>query len=223
MRTYSIVAFYQEEKSEVAVHAEAISAYYHLQLRYEKIPRTEVSLLALLTPDTVLCILERTTFSFRKLMRYVYALNKPVIVVHRNDSPQVYHQLKVPVGYLQENKEKVVWANFFQHNNPACTLELVIPKEKDSDIALMVNNNVAFIENIFRKSGADYKKTFVEGSFEKNLKKIFHDSDDCVILLMRPFRIFSFHLPCNIRIFRKYAHTPTMIIPRDDALYIPCH
>ena len=223
MNTYSIVAFYQENEAEVAAHAEAISHYYQLQLRYEKVPETETCLAALLTSDTVLCILDRTTFTFRKLMKYVYALNKPVIVVHRNDSSDVYNNLKVPVGYLQENKEKVVWANFFQHNNPDCRLELVIPKEKDEDIAFMVKNNLAFIENIFLKSGAKYEKTFVEGSFEKNLKKIFRDSQDCVILLMRPFRIFSFFLPYNIRIFRKYAHTPTMIIPRDDSLYIPCH
>lgn len=223
MSDYGIVAFYRENETEVSKHAEAISQMYHLQLRYEKVPGVPESVAALLGPDTVLCILDRTAFRFRRLMKYVYALNKPVIVVHPNDSAEVYNRLKVPVGYLQENKEKVVWANFFQHNNPDSKIDLIIPKEKDEDIAFMVKNNVVFIEQILQKSKASYTKSFGEGSFEKNLKELFRQSDDCVLFIMRPFRVFSFYLPFNIRLFRKYAHTPTMIIPRDDALYIPCH
>lgn len=220
---YEIVAFYKEEISEVSVHAESLSKMYKLQLRYEKVPREPIAISALLGQQTVLCVLDRTLFKFGKLMKYVYALNKPVIVVHRNDSSEVYNHLKVPVGYLQENKEKVVWANFFQRNNAESKIELVIPKEKDEDIAFMVKNNVGFIEQIFHNSKARYEKSYVEGSFEKNLKKIFQESSDCVIFIMRPFRVLSFYFPYNIRLFRKYAHTPTMIIPRDDALYIPCH
>lgn len=223
MSNYGIIAFYKESESEISVHAEAISKMYHLQLRYEKVPALPESISALLGQNTVLCILDRTVFGFRKLLKYIYALSKPVIVVHRNDSPQVYNRLKVPVGYLQENKEKVVWANFFQHNNPGSSVELVIPKENDEDIAFMVKNNVEFIENIFSKSNASYDKTYAEGSFEKNLKKIFKESDDCVVFIMRPFRVFSIFIPYNLRLFRKYAHTPTIIIPRDDSLYIPCH
>lgn len=223
MSDYGIVAFYKENEAEVSVHAEAISAMYHLQLRYEKVPQLPASISALLGQNTVLCILDRTAFHFMKLMKYVYALNKPVIIVHRNDSPEVYNKLKVPVGYLQENKEKVVWANFFQRNNPNSKVKLVIPQEKDEDIAFMVKNNVDFIENIFQKSDACYDKSFVQGSYEKNLKIIFQESDNCVIFIMRPFRIFAFYIPFNLRLFRKYAHTPTMIIPRDDSLYIPCH
>lgn len=223
MSTYEIVAFYRENESEVAAHAVAISEMYHLALRYEKAPEIEASINTLLNQNTVLCIMDRAVFKFRKLMKYVYAINKPIIIVHPKDSAEVYNKLKIPVGYLQENKEKVVWANFFQHYNENSSLELIVPKEKDEDIAFMVKNNVEFIENIFNKSGARYTKTLVEGSFEKNLKKVFVDSDDCIILILRPFRVFSFYIPYNIRLFRKYAHTPTLIIPRDDSLYIPCH
>lgn len=223
MSNYEIVAFYKDSESEVATHAVAISEMYHLALRYEKAPDVEVSVNTLLSQNTVLCIFDRAVFSFNKLMKYVYAINKPVIIVHSNDSAEVYNKLKVPVGYLQENKEKVVWANFFQRNNENSQVELVVPKERDEDIAFMVKNNVDFIENIFQKSEARYTKNFVEGSFEKNLKKIFIESDDCIIFIMRPFRVFSFFIPYNIRLFRKYAHTPTLIIPRDDSLYVPCH
>lgn len=223
MSDYGIIAFYKESESEISVHAEAISKMYHLQLRYEKVPALPESISALLGQNTVLCILERTVFGFRKLLKYIYALSKPVIVVHRNDSPQVYNRLKVPVGYLQENKEKVVWANFFQHRNARSTVEMVIPKEKDEDIAFMVKSNEDFIENVFKNSGAHYTKTYVNYSFEKSLKNIFVASSDCIIFLMRPFRVFSLYIPLNLRIFRKYAHTPALIIPRDDALYVPCH
>lgn len=223
MSDYEIIAFYKEDKEEVSLHAEAIREMYHLKLRYEKIPDLETSIGALLSKETVLCILGRTTFRFRKLLRYVYALTKPIIIVHPNDSPEVYNRLKVPVGYLQENKEKVVWANFFQRNNENSKVELIIPKEKDEDIAFMVKNNVDFIENIFKKSEAHYTKIYQEGSFEKNLKDVFVSSNDCVVFIMRPFRVFSFYIPYNLKLFRKYAHTPTLIIPRDDSLYIPCH
>lgn len=223
MSDYGIVAFYKENEAEISKHAEAISRMYHLQLRYEKVPQLPSLITALLGQNTVLCILDRTIFKFGKLMKYIYALNKPVIIVHPNDSSEVYNRLKVPVGYLQENKEKVVWANFFQRNNPESKIELLVPKEKDEDIAFMVKNNLEFIENIFQKSNAHYEKKIADGSFEKNLKRIFQESDDCVIFIMRPFRVLSFYIPYNIRLFRKYAHTPTLIIPRDDKLYIPCH
>lgn len=223
MSNYEIIAFYKENQSEVEKHATALSTMYNLVLRYEKTPEIPDSINSLLSPNTVLCIFDRAVYGFRKLMKYVYKINKPVIIVHPNDSPDVYNNLKVPVGYLQENKEKVVWANFFQHHNPNSRIELVVPKEKDEDIAFMVKNNVDFIENIFEKSAARYTKTYVDGSFEKNLKKIFIESDDCIIFIMRPFRIFSFFIPFNIRLFRKYAHTPTLIIARDESLYVPCH
>lgn len=223
MDSYEIVAFYKDSEQEVSAHAVEISTLYNLGLRYEKVPRTEDSIKALLAQNTVLCLFNRSVFKFGKLMKYIYALNKPVIVIHLNDSLSVYNNLKVPVGYLQENKEKVVWANFFQRSNPNAKIELVIPKEKDEDIAFMVKNNVDFIENIFVKSNATYVKTFVDGSFEKTLKSLFKNSEDCVIFVMRPFRVFSFYIPSNLRLFRKYSHTPTLIIPRDDELYIPCH
>lgn len=223
MGNYGIVAFYRENESEIAAPAEALMQIYHLHLRYEKVPQFPEAMASLVGEDTVLCIFERTVFKFRKLMRYVYALNKPCMVVHRKDMPEVYHHLKVPVGYSQENKEKVVWANFLQRNNPASRIELVVPGEKDEHIAFMVENNLAFIENILQKSEARYVKTFQEGSFEKNLKRNFQQSDDCVILIMRPFRIFSFYFPYVLRLFRKYAHTPVLLIPRDDSLYVPCH
>lgn len=223
MSNYEIVAFYKDSQAEVSAHAAVLSALYGLDLRYEKTPEAESSVATLLGQNTVLCVFKREVFGFRKLMKYIYALNKPVIVVHSNDSQEVYNNLKIPIGYLQENKEKVVWANFFQRNNPQAVVEMVIPKEKDENIAFMVKNNVDFIENIFQNSGANYSKVFLEGSFEKNLKKVFVESDNCIIFIMRPFRIFSWFIPYNIRLFRKYSHTPTLIIPRDDELYVPCH
>ena len=120
MANYEIVALYKEHESEVSAHAVAISEMYHLTLRFEKVPEMETAINSLLNQNTVLCVIHRSVFKFRKLLKYVYAITKPVIVVHPNDSPEVYNRLKVPVGYLQENKEKVVWANFFQRNIRKC-------------------------------------------------------------------------------------------------------
>ena len=81
MSNYHIVAFYRESETEVSKHAEVISRLFHLQLRYETVPRLPETIAALVGTDTVLCLLDRTAFRFRRLMKYVYALNRPVIVV----------------------------------------------------------------------------------------------------------------------------------------------
>ncbi len=223
MLNYEIVAFYKDSESEVSAHAERISTLYNLRLRYEQVSESEVALDILLSPATVMCVFNRVTYKFRKMMNYVYQLNKPVIIVHENDYLEGYSNLKVPVGYALENKEKVVWVNFFQRNNPKIRVELIVPREKDEDIAFMVENNVAFIEEVFHKSSVNYIRTFVQGSFEKCLKHIFQTRDNSIIFIMRPFRVFSFYYPYSIRMFRKYAHTPVLIIPRNEKLYIPCH
>ncbi|MDE6451542.1 MAG: hypothetical protein K2L23_04500 [Odoribacter sp.] len=196
---------------------------YFLQLRYEKVPSVPETITALVGADTVFCIFGRTVFAFRRLMKYVYALKQPVVIVHPDDSTAVYNRLKVPVGYAQENKEKVVWVNFFQRHHPESKIELIIPQEKDENIASMVRNNTAFIEQVLQKSKAFYTKSSVEESFEKNLRSLFRENRDSLLFIMRPFRIFSFYLPFHIRLFRKYAHAPVLFIPRNDALYIPCH
>lgn len=223
MARYEIIAFYKKDKAEVVAHAAKISASYGWDLRYEKAPEMPESLITMFTEDTVACVFSRDSFGFFKLLKYIYQLKKPVFIVRERFSTESYDLLKVPVGYLQENKEKVVWANFFQRSNPSARIELVIPEEKDEDIAGMVENNVAFIENIFDNSDAKYTKTYLKGSFEKILKVTFKKEERSVIFLMRPFRIFAIYRPLNLRLFNRYAHTVVLIIPRDDELYVPCH
>lgn len=223
MTDYEIVAFYKKNKEEVELHADRVGVLFGLTVRYEQLPREEVAIETLFTEKSVLCIFNREVMKFRKLLKYVYHVPKPALIIRREYLPEACNHLKVPVGYLQENKEKVVWANFFQRRNAEAQVELIVPQEKDEDIAAMVNNNLCFIENIFENSGAKYTKTFLKGSFEYVLKTTFKVQENSVIFLMRPFRVFSFYIPLNLRYFRRYAHTQTLIIPRDDKLYIPCH
>ena len=223
MSEYHIVAFYKEDKAEVARHAEAVSRMYRLPLRYEKIPGLPSAISLLAGADAVFCILNRTIFGFGRLMKYAYALKQPVILVHPSDALEGFRHLKVPVGYLQENKEKVVWVNFLQRHHPDSTIELVVSQEKDEGIAEMVQNNVAFIEQVLQNSKASYTKRLLTGSLEKNMKDLLRESDGSLLLVMRPFRIFSFYLPFPLRLFRKHAQAPMMLIPRNDSLYVPCH
>ncbi|MDE5610737.1 MAG: hypothetical protein K2I90_01815 [Odoribacter sp.] len=223
MSDYHIVAFYKEDKAEISSHAEAISRMYGLPLRYEKLPSLPSAISLLVGADTVFCILNCTIFGFRRLMRYAYALEQPVVLVHPSDSLEVFRYLKVLVGYLQENKEKVVWANFLQRHHPDSPIELIVSQEKDENIATMVQNNVTFIEQVLQMSKVSYTKRLLTGSLEKNLKDLFGRSDSGLLLVMRPSRIFSFYLPFPLRLFRKYARTPMMLIPKNDSLYVPCH
>jgi len=223
MPAYGVVAFYRENRSEIVAVAEIVCKIYRLQLSVEKLPETTDMLPALLPEETVLCILNAEGWHTLKLLKYIYALPRPVLLVRPDQAPETYCRLKVPVGYLPENKEKVMWVNFFQHNHPESETELIVPREKDEGIAAQVRTNVGFIERIFRQSGARYVETSRPGSFEKNLEEVFRESNDCIVFIMRPFRIFSCYVPRTLRLFRKYAHTATLIIPRDDSLYIPCH
>lgn len=223
MANYEIVAFYSNSEAELQIHAVKMGTLFGFDVRYEKIPTSELAVSTLLTEQSVVTMFSRDVLKWRKLLKYVYVINRPVILVGKDDDPEAFNHLNVPVGYLPENKEKAVWANFFQHCNRQADIELTVPREKDDNIAQMVADNFFFIEQVLEKSAAKFKKTFTKDSFEQNLKNIFQTSTQSVVLVLLPFRLFSFYIPLNLRIVRKYSHTPTMLISRDDKLYLPCH
>lgn len=103
---YEIVAFYKQEIEEIRECAENIGRLYGWRYRCEKIPGSGKLLSACMGEDSVLCLLKRKSYSFYRLMKYVYALNKPVLVLQDHFSADTFQQLKIPVGYLKENKEK---------------------------------------------------------------------------------------------------------------------
>ena len=203
--------------------AENIGRLYGWRYRCEKIPGSGKLLSACMGEDSVLCLLKRKSYSFYRLMKYVYALNKPVLVLQDHFSADTFQQLKIPVGYLKENKEKGIWANFLQRHHPGCRIEIIVPREKDEHIAAMVRNNLAFMERILKHSEARYEVVNEEKSFEKSLIKVLQDLSPGITLMMRPFRLFPFYYPYTVRLYRKHARSEVLIIPRDDSLYIPCH
>ena len=193
---YEIVAFYKQEIEEIRECAENIGRLYGWRYRCEKIPGSGKLLSACMGEDSVLCLLKRKSYSFYRLMKYVYALNKPVLVLQDHFSADTFQQLKIPVGYLKEN---------------------------DEHIAAMVRNNLAFMERILKHSEARYEVVNEEKSFEKSLIKVLQDLSPGITLMMRPFRLFPFYYPYTVRLYRKHARSEVLIIPRDDSLYIPCH
>ena len=192
---YEIVAFYKQEIEEIRECAENIGRLYGWRYRCEKIPGSGKLLSACMGEDSVLCLLKRKSYSFYRLMKYVYALNKPVLVLQDHFSADTFQQLKIPVGYLKENKEKGIWANFLQRHHPGCRIEIIVPREKDEHIAAMVRNNLAFMERILKHSEARYEVVNEEKSFEKSLIKVLQDLSPGITLMMRPFRLFSFTIP----------------------------
>jgi len=204
MMKYEIVAFYKQEIEEIRECAENIGRLYGWRYRCEKIPGSGKLLSACMGEDSVLCLLKRKSYSFYRLMKYVYALNKPVLVLQDHFSADTFQQLKIPVGYLKENKEKGIWANFLQRPHPGCRIEIMM-------------------ERILKHSEAPYEVGNEEKSFEKSLIKVLQDLSPGITLMMRPFRLFSFYYPYTVRLYRKHARSEVLIIPRDDSLYIPCH
>ncbi len=223
MVNYEVIAFFLHEQQEIANHAETLGKKFSFSVRYEQLPRIETSITSLLNEKTILCLFSRDILKFSKLLKYIYVIKKPALLTSFSYSTEAFDSLQIPVGYLQENKEKVMWANFFRRRNPEAAIELLLPKENDANISAMVKGNTAFMENIFLKSGATYKKTQSPANFEKTLKLTFKTQEKSLVFLMRPFRIFSLYIPYTLRIYKRWGHTPILIIPRDDKLYIPCH
>lgn len=219
---YELVAFYREIPAEAAAAVQVAEAY-RLQLRYEKVPETPAVVRTLLHENTVLCFWPRPAWPFRRLLKYVYALDRPVWIAAGEKEGEAARHLKVPVGYLPENKEKAMWINFFCRARSACRVELVVPQEKDRGIADQVADNLEFVERVFEKAGTAYTRTYTGTGFEKSVAAVFQQTGDAVVVLMRPFRLFSFQLPLIFRLFRKYGGTSALVIPRDENLYVPCH
>lgn len=220
---YEVIAFYRETEGEVRIQAERFAGLYGFHVRYEKYPSVASHVSVLVREETVVCLFERGRMNFLKLLKYVYGVKRPSLIYSAEETGEVYNCLRLPVGYLTENKEKAAWANFFLHNNRQARVELWAPKESDERIAGMVKDNLTFIEKVFTDSGVVYKTGTADVSFEKLLKSLFQPSGEAMIFLMLPFRVFSFFVPYDLRLCKRYARTPVLLIPRDETLYIPCH
>lgn len=223
MSVYEIIAFYNESQEEVSEHAERFAMLYGFEVRYEKYPPKEIEIPDFVGEDTVVCLFNRDHLKLRKCFRYAYLVRRPVLLFGDGNSPEAYNALRLPVGYDLENKEKAVWANFFSRRNARLDLELLMPREKDVQIAEMVDNNVYFTEKILTASGAVYKKRESELSYEKLLKFVLCEQENSLILMRLPVQVFPVFTPYKLRIYRRYAHTPVLFIPRDERLYVPCH
>ena len=105
---YEIVAFYKQEIEEIRECAENIGRLYGWRYRCEKIPGSGKLLSACMGEDSVLCLLKRKSYSFYRLMKYVYALNKPVLVLQdRNNLAFMERILKhSEARYEVVNEEK---------------------------------------------------------------------------------------------------------------------
>ncbi len=223
MAAYELIAFYRETEEETAACARLWADFFRLDIRYEKLPEVGSSIGALVLEHTVLCLINRDCLSFRRALKYLYRLSKPVLLCGSVCNPQSLLQFTVPVDYAQENREKAVWINFFQRRYPQVDVTLVAPSEKDPWIAQRVEGNVQFIERVLEKSGGKFRRLSFAGTFKRLLTGLFRDPQDATVFLMRPFRLCSWVIPWSLRICGRHPYTPTVIIPRDESLYIPCH
>lgn len=223
MTDYSLVAFYQKEPSEVKATALAVSRIFRLSMRLLPLPYRVKEMQTVLTENTVLGVICMKEHQLLKCLKYVYALPCPVLIVPEKVDCTDCADLKIPVGYERETRECAVWANFLYHRNPGLNLELIVPKEWDSGIAAQVDDNLSFMKNIFIKSQIPYRETFMPYSFEKSLGLIGQKAQKEIILMMRPFRLFSYYIPNLFRLIFRGDRAAVLVIPRDESLYLPCH
>ncbi|GHV66760.1 hypothetical protein FACS1894199_10850 [Bacteroidia bacterium] len=223
MDNYELIAFYLKDAGEVSAHAHALRNKLNLEVRFEKLPKKVEKIREMATRNSLLAVFSRDAMSYRRVLKYAYHFPNPVLLVSEADSLFSYAHLKLPIGFLKENKEKVVWANFIQRRNNFISLELIVPTEANNDYAYMVESNAIFIENILDGSDAQYRKTIFPGGFNSLLTHLFKNTAEGVLLIMRPYRFFSWWIPTYLKLYEKFGKTQIMLVPHDEELYIPCH
>lgn len=222
MQRYEIVAFHAEREAEVDSFAREFACLYDLDVRMEQLPPVSSVVQSFLTDETVLCVFNADSIPFRRLLRFIYRIKLPVLLVRSACVAEDCMQMSIPVGYQKESKESVVWANFFQRRNPQTEIRLVVPQERDRGIAQLVDDNVQFMSRVLEKSEARFSTLPYAGTFGHTLRAAYADGRHNLTCIMKTYRLFPFYIPFNLRLYR-HAPGSILIISRDDDLYVPCH
>lgn len=218
---YDVIAFYKNTKEEVQFYVEQLNQHTQWHIRYEQLPNVHKLITAFFGEDTTLCIINRNALSDKDLYKYVYKLERPVLIIHNQASISYLRCTCLPVSYARETKEIVAWANYIQRTTDSQMIDIIIPREKDENFVNGVYNNLYYLRKVFTDASARFQMTQVEVKFDPMLQIMLYKADR-LILTMRPQSILPFIKP---QIFKSLPKTSAQIfiIPTAKNIYVPCH
>jgi nucleotide-binding universal stress UspA family protein len=94
-------------------------------------------------------------------LKVIVGCDAPVIVIQEPPKDEPIKNLVFPIDFRNENKQKLVWANYL-HRLFGAKIHVLLPKETDKLILKKINHNLLFAKNYFADHGIDYEITMFE-------------------------------------------------------------
>lgn len=109
----------------------------------------------------------------------------PVLVVQEEPAQNVISNIIFPIDFRQENKQKLVWANYLFRLFRS-KIHVVMPKYTDPLILKKTNQNFIFAKNYFDDNNIDYTINTLEGkkAFAEETVDFSKTVDNSLILIM---------------------------------------
>ena len=99
-------------------------------------------------------------FTVKKALKLIRQSRFPVMVVQfevDEEDKDHYKNILLPLDIERQNKEKALWAGYFSRFYGS-TIHILYPKYKDEGLAKLVNDNVAFVEKLYKNLEVTYEK-----------------------------------------------------------------
>lgn len=99
-------------------------------------------------------------------LKVIVGCESPVVVVQEPPKDDPIENLVFPIDFRNENKQKLVWANYL-HRLFGAKIYVLLPKETDKLILKKINQNLLFAKTYFSDHGINYDIKLFEdkGSF----------------------------------------------------------
>lgn len=95
-------------------------------------------------------------FTKRKAMRFIKPSRLPVMTVGKKlPEKDIFQHVLLPLDIERQAKEKALWAGYFSRFYQS-TIHIVAPHYKDSGLQKQVNDNIAFVEKLYKNLEINY-------------------------------------------------------------------
>ncbi|MCK5538228.1 MAG: universal stress protein [Bacteroidales bacterium] len=118
-------------------------------------------------------------------LKVIAGCESPVIVIQEPPKEEPVQHLIFPIDFRNENKQKLVWANYL-HRLFGAKIHVLLPKENDKLILKKINHNLLFAKSYFSDHGIDYEITIFDdkGSFVDSTIDFAEKMENSLVMIM---------------------------------------
>ncbi len=171
-------------------------------------------------------------FTTKRAISFIRGSRVPVLVVG-NKPPQSesYKNIVLPIDVDRQAKEKAMWASYFVRfyakRNVKGTIHVVYNQHKEKIVARKVENNIEFVEKLYRNLELHYEIHPITDTLQIDQKSIElapnFDATLSVIMMTKFYTLIDFLFgPKESQIIGKTDHFPILCINERDDLYVLC-